>query len=261
MNVYDCHVHIYPEKIASRAVDAIGDFYRLSMQGEGTADRMLSGVANTPLNRFIVHSVATLPRQVASINDFIHNECEKHPEFIGFGTIHADMENGVEEVKRIKERNLHGIKIHPDTQKFDMDSPKMDEIYSLAAELHLPFLIHCGDYRYDYSHPRRLQNILHRFPKLTVIGAHFGGWSVTDLAVEFLENENCFLDTSSSIMMIGKRRAKELIRHYGAERMLFGSDFPMWEPALEYRNLLECGLTDTEMEQILSKNPERMLSI
>ena len=99
------------------------------------------------------------------------------------------------------------------------------------------------------------------FPDLTAIGAHFGGWSLFDLAAEYLENEKCYIDTSSSFMMLGLRRARELIRLYGAERVLFGTDFPMWKAEDELRQLMEMKLTDDEYELILHGNAEKILKI
>jgi len=136
-----------------------------------------------------------------------------------------------------------------------------DELYDYLQQNKLPLLIHTGDYRYTYSHPARLKKLLHLFPDLIAVGAHFGGWSVYDLALEYLENEKCYMDTSSSFMMLGLRRARELIRLYGAERMLFGTDFPMWHAGDELSQFLELGLTDEENQLILHKNAEKLLNI
>ena len=100
------------------------------------------------IDRFVVHSVAVTPKQVQSINNFIAEECAAHREFFGFGTLHADMEDPRSEIERIEALGLRGIKIHPDTQRFNMDDPKMMAIYEML-EGRLPVLIHCGDYRYD----------------------------------------------------------------------------------------------------------------
>ena len=67
--------------------------------------------------------------------------------------------------------------------------------------------------------------------------AHFGGWSVFDYALEYLEDENCYVDTSSALEFLGPRRTVELARAYGIERVMFGSDFPMWSPVNEYNML------------------------
>jgi len=260
MEIFDCHAHIYPEAIAEKAVKSIGEFYSIPMGEKGTADVLCQIGKEAGISHFVVHSVAVLPKHVQNINNFIAAECEKHKEFIGFGTIHADFENPAAEIDRITKMGLCGLKIHPDTQYFNMDCDNMMKIYEII-EGKMPVLIHCGDYRYDYSHPRRLARILDTFPNLTVIAAHFGGWSICDLALEYLEGRNCYLDVSSSMMYTGNKRAKELIRIYGAERMLFGSDYPMWSPKEELERFMSLGLTDEEKRLILCDNAKKLFGL
>ncbi len=259
MEIIDFHAHIYPEKIAKKAAESIGEFYKIDMSGLGTAENLIKSGSKAGITGYTVHSVAVDAAHVETINNYIASECETHPEFYGFGTMHADYEDKISEAERIKSLGLLGVKLHPDTQKYNMDDPRMFEFYDYLAENHLPVLIHCGDYRYDYSHPARLKNILRKFPNLTVIGAHFGGWSVYDLAVEYLLDENCYLDCSSSFQMLGLKRGRELIKMYGAERMLFGSDFPMWDPAHELDVFLSMGFSNEEYELMLCENAKRIL--
>ena len=80
-----------------------------------------------------------------------------------------------------------------------------------------------------------------------------------DLATEYLLDENCYLDCSSSLQMLGLRRGRELIKMYGAERMVFGSDFPMWDPAHELEVLLSMGFSDEEYELMLNGNAKKIL--
>lgn len=261
MKIIDFHTHIYPDKIASKAVESIKDFYTIEMDCDGTADALLSEGKKAGVSEFIVHSVAVTPHHVEAINNFIISECEKHSEFHGFATMHAEYEDKLTEVSRGLSLGLKGVKIHPDTQKFNMDDRRMFELYDYLQQNKIPLLIHTGDYRYSYSHPARLKKLMQLFPKLIAIGAHFGGWSVYDLAAEYLANEKCYMDTSSSFMMLGLKRAKELIRLYGAERMVFGTDYPMWHVENELSQFMELGLTDEENELILHKNAELILNI
>jgi predicted TIM-barrel fold metal-dependent hydrolase len=132
------------------------------------------------------------------------------------------------------------------------------EFYALV-EGRLPIMLHCGDYRYDFSHPRRMKRVLQEFPNLVVNCAHFGGWSLYDLAVEYLEDERCFMDISSASVYLGPRRTTELIRHYGPERILFGSDYPMWDPVVEMERFFLNNLTSKEQEQVLWHSAEAYL--
>lgn len=102
----------------------------------------------------VVQSVATVPEQVHNINSFIAEQVRLHPDkFIGFGALHPDFPDISGETERIISLGLKGIKLHSDFQKFNIDDLKAFPIYE-AAEGRLPILFHCGDDRYDFSHPR-----------------------------------------------------------------------------------------------------------
>ncbi|MBQ3106015.1 MAG: amidohydrolase family protein [Eggerthellaceae bacterium] len=260
MPVIDVHAHVYPDKIAERASQSVGDFYNVPMAKPGSVQAYLEAVENSPITHSVIHSVAVKPSNVESINDFIASTCQANPRFIGFATLHQDYENPEAEIGRAISLGLKGIKLHPDTQGVNMDDPRLMRIYEIV-EGRLPIIFHCGDYRYDFSHPRRLKNILHTFPKLVVDAAHFGGWSVFDLALEYLEDENCFLDMSSSMSFLGPRRTKELCEAYGSHRILFGSDFPMWNPASEYELFTALDFTQDQLADMLHRSAERFLGI
>lgn len=261
MKIIDFHTHIYPEKIAERATVAIGNFYNLQMERVGSLDTLLESMEKTHIDRCVVHSVATSAQQVERINDFIKAEVDAHPEKLsGFGTMHQDYENKIEEAKRIMELGLKGIKLHPDTQMFNVDDERMFELYDFMQG-RLPLLLHCGDYRYDFSHPRRVKNICEKFPDLMVIGAHFGGWSVWEEAYEYLRDTNCMLDTSSSSALTGPELFEKLIKSYGADRLLFGTDFPMWDAQEELKRFMNVRITEEEREKILYKNAEKILNL
>ena len=238
MPVIDAHSHIYPDKIACKASSAVGDFYGVDMNAKNaSASSMLAACEGSPITHHLVHSVATTPGQVPIINDFIAEQCRAHDNFVGFATMHQDFEDVEGEINRAIDLGLKGVKIHPDTQKVNMDDPRLMHLYEVI-EGRLPIVIHTGDYRYDYSHPRRLKKILRIFPNLVVDAAHFGGWSI-----EFL----------------GPRRTVELVRAYGGERVMFGSDFPMWNPVTEYNMLAAMPFTQEEFEAITWHNAERFI--
>ncbi|MDR1566263.1 MAG: amidohydrolase [Treponema sp.] len=256
--VIDFHAHVYPDKIASKAVDNIGEFYRLSMYGKGTVQDLLESGRRGGIDRFIVFSAAAVPGQTGRINEYIASVCGEHSECTGFGTLHPDLPDPGEEVERIISLGLKGVKFHPDMQKFNIDDHRMMRIYSLL-EGKLPVIFHTGDYRYSYSHPARLRAVLDKYPKLVAVAAHFGGWSVYGVALENLCDSCCCFDISSSLPYLGKKRAAELIRIYGVRRFLFGSDYPMWDPGQCLREFLDLDLTDNEKESILYKNALEIL--
>ena len=124
--IIDFHAHIYPGKIAEKASKVIGEFYDMPMCYNGSVQRLLESGSQIDVTKYIVHSTATKPEQVESINNFIIEETRLHSEFIGFGTIHPDYQNFESELERIKKAGLKGIKLHADCQKFQMDDEKME---------------------------------------------------------------------------------------------------------------------------------------
>ena len=261
--VIDSHCHIYPEKIAQPATESTGRFYDIPPLCDGRVDSLLSIGEKAGIDRFVVQSVATTPHQVASINKFIAKEVSLYQgKFIGLGTLHPDSTDLKGDVETIKELGLHGVKLHPDIQQFKIDDYRCLKIYELCEEEKLPILMHTGDYRYDYSNPNRLMPILDIYTNLTVIGAHLGGWSIWEEASQKLKGyKNFYVDTSSSLYELPREKATEIIRAYGIDKVLFGTDFPLFSPDIELERFMALPLTDEERKKILSENTLKLYGI
>ena len=130
-----------------------------------------------------------------------------------------------------------------------------------AIEGKLPILFHMGDKTRDFSAPRRLRAILERFPNLVVIGAHFGGYNAWEDSKKHLLNQNIYFDTSSSLFCLSPEEAAQMIRAHGADKMLFGTDYPMWDHEQELARFLALPLTEEERIAILGKNARALLNI
>ena len=219
--VTDAHCHIYPEKIAARAIAGTDGFYHEHSVGKGTADALLRSASPGRVDRFIVQSVATTPHQVKSINEFIAGEVKKHPDkFVGLGTLHPDSADIKGDTEHLLALGLKGVKLHPDIQGFKIDDYRCLKIYELCEENRLPILSRklCG-------------------------------------------TPNLYVDCSSSLPYLKRETAREIIRRYGAERVLFGSDYPMRSPESELDAFLSLGLTDDENEMILNKNACKIFNL
>ena len=165
-----------------------------------------------------------------------------------------------EEVEWIVSNGLKGIKMHPDSQRFPIDDLRLYPVYD-AIQGKLPVLLHMGDQRYNYSHPMRLRRILNVFPKLDVIAAHFGGYSMFHTARELLWDTNCVFDISSAMMFMEENEAERYIYSYGAERMAYGTDYPLWDPVTEVARFQKLKLTGNQFDQIAHKTAERILKL
>jgi len=260
MRIIDFHTHIYPDAIAQKAAHSIEDFYELDGGGmDGRVETLLKRGKEAGITHYVVLPVGLKPNHVRHINEFAISQVAQHPEFTGFGTIHAAMDNLEEEVEFIQKAGLKGVKMHPDTQLFHIDDPRLFPAYELLREKGLMVMLHMGDKRYDYSHPARLRRVMDEFPGLKVMAAHFGGYSVPETAYELLKDTDCFMDISSSMMFMEKETARDYIRRYGAERLVYGTDYPLWDPVVEVKRFLSLGLTDGETEQIAWKTAAGIL--
>lgn len=260
--IIDAHCHIYPEKIAARAVEHVGEFYGQPMAFDGRTETLLAEGMNAGVTKFIVSSVATTPHQVSAIQRYIVRQTENyHGVVYGMGALHPESPDQAADVRELISLGLVGVKLHPDIQGFPIDHPGFFRIFELC-EGRLPVCCHVGDARYDFSNPNRLKKVLEAFPGLCLIGAHLGGWSLWDRAYEELaQYPNLIVDCSSSLYAISPEKAREVIRAYGAERVLFGTDYPMWPAKEELSRFHMLGLTGAEEEQILHGNAERVFRL
>lgn len=257
--IIDAHAHIFPEKIAQKASEGIGSFYDMRTSYDGTLRSLFEEGSAAGVDRYLVQSVATVPAQVESINNFISQCVGEYPDKLyGFGAMHPEYENISAEVERIIALGLRGIKLHSDFQGFNIDDERAFPIYE-AAEGRLPILFHVGDPRSDRSSPERLLRVVKRFPRLTVIGAHLCGWTCWERGAELFEQSGVYADCSSSLYALAPDTAAEYIRRIGTDRVMWGTDYPMWGAREELERFYRLPLTESERESILCKNVLRLL--
>ena len=263
MNIIDFHVHIFPDKIAEKAARAVGKFYDIPMALDGKLSTALTCMNRAGVRRFVAHSVATTPAQVESINRFILASHAAYPDrILPFAALHPDLPDVEKTMDEIVSAGFLGVKIHPDIQGFRLDDPRVLKMIGAVAG-RLPLLIHTGDYRYDNSGPERMNRVLDLFTNLVAVCAHLGGYSEWERAAasRLPGRKNVYVDTSSSLYALSPARAAEIIRSYGVEHVLFGTDYPMWDTSEELDRFFRLPLTEEEQELILHKNAERLLQL
>ena len=261
MKIADIHAHIFPEKLGEKASLSIGDCYGVDIEREAdkqclTAEDKLAGIT-----RCVVSNSATGPKQVYNANTFLAEAVQGHPGYIAFGTIYPSMDGFEEELDRMMELGLCGIKIHPDFQKLAIDDESGIETYKAIARRELPVLFHMGDNRYDFSSPERLTNLLRRVPDLRVVAAHFGGWNIWPQSLAHPQPESVLYDTSSTLGMTDREIVMRLIDKIGPDRLLFGTDFPMWSPKEELARFMSLDLDDSSRQKILYDNFMKLLKL
>lgn len=258
MKIFDIHCHVFPDIVAPKIIDALESFYGFRWERSGTCPDLMESLNEAGVNRAVVFSCATRPDQVRNINDYLASKISDR--LIGFGTLHPDFADFRRELERMRSLGLRGIKFHPDFQQFDFDDPRMFPIFE-AIPPDMPIMVHAGDPKSDYSAPRRIARVLELFPHLTLIAAHMGGYGVWDEAERRLIGKNLWLDASSVVGHIPAERVERLIRAHGAERVLFGSDYPSVSHANAVASILNMNLSESERELLFWKNACRLLSV
>ncbi len=64
-----------------------------------------------------------------------------------------------------------------------------------------------------------------------------------------------FVDASSSQFFLGSAARCELVRMWGTDRIMFGSDFPMWDPASEYDTFTSLGFSEASWRTCCGRTP------
>lgn len=268
MKVFDIHTHTYPEKISDKAVASLNAFYNFVCEGKGTYNDLESQAKGNHVHGYLLFSVATNAHQVPKVNDCIA-ELARHSReqgylTVGFAGMHQDYEDFAGEVDRAIAMGLSGIKIHPDIQGVDIDDPRLFRLYEIM-EGRIPLYLHMGDNRpqYRFSEPKKLAHVLSCFPKLEVVAAHLGGYKATDEAIAYLAgNDRVWYDTSSALWYLTPEEAGRIIRALNPEKVMFGTDYPVKNPAGELQRFFAIpGLSEREQEDILWNNAIRFLHL
>ncbi len=259
--IVDFHVHVFPDEVAERALQALIGAYNWEPVTDGTRAGLAAHMQRSGVGCSIVQPVATKPAQVRSINDWASSHTD--PRVISFGAIHPDYEDIQGEIDRIISLGRPGIKIQANWIGRYVDDPSMFPIYE-SAQGKLIFTFHSGDeltpFEDKKSTPRRLANVHRLFPDLTMICAHMGGYKMWDEVEEYLLGTGVYLDTSACFpgdMPDGQLLS--MIRRHGVDRIVFATDSPFGDARADIPRLLGLGLTDDELERVFWRNAEALL--
>lgn len=256
--VVDVHAHAFDEKIAVKATENLHTYYGIEPATDGRLCHLVDSAKENGIDKLVVCATATKPTQVETINNYVSSLVSEH--IIGLGTLHPDYDNIDAEIERMIDLGLSGIKFHSIFQGFKIDDEKALEMFSKIGSK-LPVLIHLGDENSDAASPIRLARVMDAFPEITFIGAHLGGYAEWKQAKECLFGRNLYLDTSSSVRFMKPEEAREIIRAHGADKILFGTDYPLSNHKYEMGLLQKLELTEEEYELIYWKNAYKLFNI
>lgn len=262
--IIDFHTHCFPDRIAQKAVDKLS-FTAGNMQYHfnGTLQGHYDNMDENGVDKAVVLSIATNAHQQKSVNDFA-KEIESD-RIIPFGSVYPYADDALEEIDRIADMGLKGVKFHPEYQDFYVDDIMMKPIYKKIASRGLITVFHSGDdlgYKGPYHCvPERLAKALLWFDGAPVVAAHWGAHGFYEDVLKYLAGKDLYFDTAYGYEEIQKPYAAEIIEKHGADKMLFGTDSPWHTADQESRLLSSLELTENERELIFHKNAEKLLDM
>jgi uncharacterized protein len=260
--IVDIHTHAWPDKISQKAREHLEAHYTVKFCGDPTVKTLLSFMDKNSIDFSVICAVASRPEQVVSINNWLFSF--KEPRIKLFCALHPEYSGWKEELKRIKDKSL-GIKLQPSFQEFFVDDEKVFPVYEEIEKLGLRLLFHSGEELSPElvirATPERLWNVRKKFPALKMIAAHFGGFRQWDGVKEFLLGKDIYFDTSAFFGYLPDNQARELLLSHRADRILFGTDFPIRDQKIDLDYLEKIGIPQELKESILYKNAQRLLGI
>jgi len=263
LKAIDVHVHAFPDGVAAKALPLLEQEAGIKAFLDGTLKDLKRSMDAAGVIISVLQPVSTNPRQVKKVNDWIISI--QDDAFLGFGTLHPQHSAWEDELKRLHENGIKGIKLHAEYQNFWIDAAELYPIYERIAEYGMIILFHMGvdiglppPYK---SSPQKLAKVLSDLPDLKVIAAHMGGYEMWDGVEQYLVGKDVYLETSFGVGFMSDQRFVRMVRNHGVGKVLFGTDSPWRDQAAEIEKINSLGLTEQERNQIFFENAIRLLGL
>jgi len=187
--------------------------------------------------------------------------CSVHPSDGGWA---------LQEIDRIAGAGARGLKLHPNTQQFDVADDAVAEIVRHAGELGLVVLFDAFSLR-DPAQVGKFVDLAIACPDTDIILAHLAGprfpemMTFAVLAQYPWWQRRVWFDISWTVpTYAGSPFAEQLLwvcRQLGPDRLLFGSDYPIVPVEAALNGVRKLGFTEDELSAILSQNATDLLRL
>ncbi|MGZ4434515.1 MAG: amidohydrolase family protein [Trebonia sp.] len=275
MRAIDFHVHLptpdWLDGSMDGYVEAAEAYFRSTVERQSLGELADKYRALDVLAVLLAWDAETATGRPRVPNETIAAACREYPDaFTGLGSVDPHKPSAVDEVARIAELGLRGVKFHPSLQAFAPDDPTYWPVFAACERHGLLALFHTGTsgigarqpggqgIRIDYAHPLKLDAVAAAHPELTMVAAHFGWPWQMDLIAVALHKTNVYIDISG---WSPKRIPPEVVRELKGRlsgQFLWGSDFPFIAPERCLAELDELGLASPAL---LRDNAARVLRL
>jgi predicted TIM-barrel fold metal-dependent hydrolase len=246
--IIDMHAHINT-----------GERY-LKKTSSGAVDKLISEMDKTGVD---VCAVNQLTDNMILDNDAVLKAARDHPNrLVPFAHINPGMycnegKKASAEIDRtLGKLKLKGVKLHPEFDHFQMFDEVMNELMEKIQGYGVPILFHSGG---SFSTPLQIVYVAKSFPKIPVLLGHMGTDSFVHEAVPAAKlSENIYLETSIGAQLLFIENA---VHELGAERIVWGTDFPYGSPAVELKKIQTLDISKKQKKMILGENAAKILGL
>lgn len=262
--VIDFHVHIFPDSLAVKTIPLLAERSKLEPFMDGTAGMLLEKMSGSGISYAVLQNIATNPRQMRKVNDFAI-ACNARQEFVAFGSVHPQATDFEEELDRLKDSGISGIKLHPDYQEFFIDDPAMLKIYEAILKRDFVLQFHTGlDLGLPHpvhAEPKRIAKTLGLFSGEKVVFAHMAGFQMSEESLEHIIGRDVYIDTSCSSGYVEESLLITMLKSHKEDKILFATDSPWGDFKTEIAAMRGLAIPDDLKDKILYKNAARLLKI
>jgi predicted TIM-barrel fold metal-dependent hydrolase len=259
--IVDAHTHPMDDHAGSPFTDEQREFFKNRfgywIPFEATPEEQVNVMRRENISKAVIFDAGTPTLEEArETNRWIARVTQRHPELSGFAIAPTDGDEGTGQLLEdaIKRLKLRGI-----GELFPSENLKgLQVIFDVASKLDVPVVL--DDYDWDL-HSEWLEGVLPSFPELKLIVPHVGHGFRQMIRI-INDFKNVYTDVSMEIHYFEARAAK-VISEVGADKFLFGSDFPgtCWTPHDDIIRTERLPLPEEDIEKILGLNARGLLNL
>ncbi len=254
MKVIDAHSHVGHDGCQSIAKNALHD---------QSAPAMVESMDALGIDVTLTSSWIGIHGDGPAGNQLVADTVERFPgRFMGYATINPNYPETVDEQLDFcfRKHEFMGIKPYPPRHMYPLDGPNNRKILEFANEHHLPILYHhAGNYRTKQSGEAMIASLSEKYLNAKFMFAHSGAsWQACKGYTEVAKRRpNVFLEITYTAVTFGA--IEYMVREAGADKVIFGSDFPMRDPAPQLAWVACAKIRLEDKRKILCENFERIL--
>lgn len=277
--VIDAHTHLFPDVVVAgrqRFLDCdpwFGQTFGHPAARTASAGELIASMDEAGIARSIVCGWPWRdPGVCRAHNDYLADVGRSYPDRISWlGIVNPVDAGAASETARCAELGAVGIgELNADGQGFEWDKPHLLRAFAEACiEIDFPALIHTSEpvgHIYPgkgHATPEKLLAFFAVFPELKVVAAHWGGGlPYYELMPEVAKlTQNVVYDTAASTYLYGFGVFPVVERLVGAQRILFGSDFPVLKQRRFLQRVIESGISPDAIGDVLCNNASRVFRL